>query len=150
MKSKVFQVFPSFDEIKTDTDSDVTIIVTGEGKERFLRFSKPVRLVELSKLETLKIAFALLGRVGICEICGQPFRRKGSTYPHVSQRFCSKKCYNKWCRKTGGSLGMLRRKKEISRQRPSHDQLRKWGRKGGKRTQVLHPEVKANLKNVSH
>lgn len=170
--SKVFQVFPSFDEVKTDTESNVQILIKGEGEGRYLSFNKAVRLVELNKLEALKIAFALLGRIAICEICGTPYRRKGSTGLHAKTRFCSRECFYEWCRRTGGTLGLraiaklgkaqwhpeeldnvnvidleerleveVKVKKTVSRQ-----ERVQWGRKGGRRTQALHPHVRRNLK----
>lgn len=104
-----FKVFPSFDEVKTNTESNVQIVVKGQGEDRLLCFNKPVRVIEIKKLEALKIAFALFGRVAICEICGAPYRRKASTGLYVRTRFCSRECYYEWCRKTGGTLGILRR-----------------------------------------
>lgn len=95
-KDKVFKVFPSFEEIQAYTDADVKVTVKGEGESRLLMFDKPVRTIELNNLETLKIAFALLGRIGICEVCGKPFRKK-----HRNQRFCSRECFFEYCRRTG-------------------------------------------------
>lgn len=100
-----FKVFPCFDEVKTDIDSNLQVTVKGEGESRLLYFDKPVRLLELSKSEALKIAFALLGRIAICEICDSPYRRKASTGLYVKTRFCSRECFYEWCRRTGGSLG---------------------------------------------
>lgn len=104
-KDRVFKVFPSFEEIQVYTeagaDADIKVTVKGEGETRLLIFDKPVRTIELNSLETLKIAFALLGRIGICEICGKPFRRKGATWPHVDRRFCSRECFFEYCKRTG-------------------------------------------------
>lgn len=100
---KVFKVFPSFDTIRTNTAAQVEVVVKCEGERRIITFNKPVRTIELNKLEALKIAFALLGRIGICEICGTPFRRKGSTGRWVNQRFCSRKCFGEWLHRKGGT-----------------------------------------------
>jgi len=106
MKAMRFKVFLSYDLVETNTEVEVKVIVKGEGEKRLLVFDKPVRLIEMQKLEALKIAFALLGRVGICEICGMPFRRKASTGLYAKARFCSRECFYEWCRRTGGTLGL--------------------------------------------
>ena len=143
-----FKVFPSFDKVEANTEAQVQVVVKGEGERRLLFFDKPVKALELSKLEALKIAFALLGRVGICENCGTPFRRKASTGLYVKARFCCRECYYEWCRKTGGTLGILRKQMEIKPTITQQDHVR-WGREGGKRTQELHSHVRLNLVQYS-
>jgi len=154
-----FKVFPSFDEVETVTEAGVQVVVRGQGEDRFLLFNKPVRMIEIKKIEALKIAFALLGRTAICEICGTPYRRKASVGPHVKTRFCSRACYFEWCRRTGGTLGKYKLVEtsdgtfELYLRGPSKRRRRTLTKeecsRGGKQTQKLHPEVRRNLKQFS-
>jgi len=43
------KVYPSFDEIKTETDAGVQVTIKGQGEVRLLYFDKPVRLIEINK-----------------------------------------------------------------------------------------------------
>jgi len=151
-----FKVFPNFDKVKTETNAGIEVIVKGQGEERFLLFNKPVRMIEINKSEALKIALALLGRIAICEICGTPYRRKGSTGHHAKTRFCSRECFFEWCHRTGGTFGKyslvetddgtfksyLREPSKPRRRTFTEEECSR----GGKQTQKLHPEVRRNLK----
>lgn len=103
-KHQVFKVFENYDTIPIQMEAGVKAAIICQGKRRLLTFDKPVRALDLGSLESLKIAFAILGRIGICDNCGSAFRRKGTTGLWAKSRFCSRQCFYEWCRKTGHTL----------------------------------------------
>ena len=105
----VFKVFENYDTIEVQMEAGVKAAIVCQGKNRLLTFDKPVRALELGNLESLKIAFAILGRIGICDNCGTGFRRIGNTGNRINARFCSRDCFHEWCRKTGHTLGWKRK-----------------------------------------
>ena len=112
-RSAVFKVFENYNTIEVQMEAGVKAAIVCQGKNRLLTFDKPVRSLELGSLESLKIAFAILGRIGICETCGTGFRRMGNTGLRLKTRFCSRECFYEWCRKTGHTLGRKKGKNVI-------------------------------------